>query len=316
MTTGEKTALPSGRGFFLRMHDYLREMLPIPRHGLVAMLAAIGIAGFTTTVQGLQAILSPGAVLSVAWNVFAMLVILRLMDELKDAEIDRLLFPERPLPSGRVYESDIRIALGAMSALYLLFNLYSVATAASALLVLGYSGLMFKRFFAPVLLERSLPITLATHTPIVPLIWSQAFVAAASAQGIPLSDLRWRPIALYVAMLWLGMLGWELSRKIRCAEEEMQYVTYSQILGRVGAVMLAAGVQTGAALIGLFFYVRLGLERPYLALVALSWMVCCWGHARFLIRPDRRTSKLKPYAVTFLIGLVLAQAYGFVLARL
>lgn len=316
MTAPGKTALPGGRGYLLRMHNYLREMLPLPRHALVAMLAATGIAGFTATVGGARVVLPPGAVLGAAWSIFAMLVILRLMDELKDEEIDRRLFPERPLPSGRVYESDIRFTLVAMALLYLLGNLYSIETAISALLVLGYSLLMFKRFFAPALLERSLPITLATHTPVVPLIWLQAFVAAASAQGIPLPDLRWGPIALYVAMLWLGMLGWELSRKIRCPGEETEYVTYSQVLGRVGAVVLAAGVQTGAALIAVLFYLRLGLGLPYLVLVALSWAVCCWGHARFLIQPDRRTSRLKPYATAFLIGLAVAQIYGFVLARL
>ena len=316
MTAAEKAARPIGRGYFFRMHDYLREMLPIPRHALLAALAAIGVVGFTTTVQSAHAILSSAAVLSVAWNVFAMLMILRLMDELKDAAIDRRLFPERPLPSGRVSERDIRISLGATASLYILANLYSAAAAISALLVLGYALLMFKRFFAPALLERSLPITLATHTPIVPVIWSQAFIAAASAQGIALSDMRWGPIALYVAMMWLAMLGWELSRKIRSTEEESEYVTYSQLLGRAGAVTLATGVQTGAALIALFFWSHLGLGFPYLALVALGWAVSCWGHARFLIRPDRRTSKLKPYASAFIIGLVLAQIYGFALSRL
>jgi 4-hydroxybenzoate polyprenyltransferase len=316
MTAGEKAMRPIGRGYFFRMHDYLREMLPIPRHALVAALAAAGIVGFTTTVQSTRAPLSSAAVLSVGWNVLAMLVILRLMDELKDAAIDRRLFPERPLPSGRVSERDIRIGLGAMAALYMLSNLYSPATAISALVVLGYALLMFKRFFAPALLERSLPITLATHTPIVPIIWSQAFVAAASARGIPLSDMRWGLIALYVSMLWLAMLGWEISRKIRCAEEESEYVTYSQILGRAGAVKLTIGAQTGAALIGFFFWLLLGLGSPYLVLVVLGWAVSCWGHARFLIRPDRRTSRLKPYASALIIGLLLAQIYGFVLARL
>ena len=316
MTAAEKAARPIGKGYFFRMHDYLREMLPIPRHALLAVLAAIGVVGFTTTVQGAHAILSSAAVSSVAWNVFAMLVILRLMDELKDAAIDRRLFPERPLPSGRVSERDIRISLGATASLYILANLYSPATALSALLGLGYALLMFKRFFVPALLERSLPITLATHTPIVPIIWSQAFIAAASAQGIALSDMRWRPIAFYVAMMWLAMLGWELSRKIRSAQEESEYVTYSRLLGRAGAVTLAIAVQTGAALIALLFWSRLGLGFPYLALVGFGWAVSCWGHARFLIRPDSRTSKLKPYASAFIIGLVLAQIYGFVLSRL
>jgi 4-hydroxybenzoate polyprenyltransferase len=254
-------------------------------------------------------------VIGPAWNVFAMLLILRLMDELKDKEIDRRLFPQRPLPCGRVLESDIRASLGAAITLYLLANVHSAAAFVSASVVLGYALLMFKRFFAAELLRRSLPVTLATHTPIVPLIWLQAFVVAAEGWGIPLPALLWRPIGLYVLMLWLAMLGWELSRKIRSAEEESEYVTYSRLLGRAGAVGVAAATQTASALIGVYFYIRFRFDLLYLVILGAGWLACIWGHARFLRQPSPQTSKLGPFAAIFILALLLAQIYGFVPVR-
>ena len=297
------------------MRGYVREMFPLPGHVVFALLAASGIAGFARTLHGVPTALTPGLILGLAWNVLAMLLILRLMDELKDKDIDRRLFPNRPLPSGRVRESDIRWSLGAMMVLYLLANIHSRVPFVAAMVVLGYALLMFKRFFVPQLLERSLPLTLATHTPVVPMIWLQAFAYTVDGYGIPVSGTRWPSIGLYVAMLWLGVLGWELARKIRAAEEENEYVTYSRILGQTGAVTAAALAQSVAVLIGVSFYFRFAPGVPYLAMIAGGGVVCCWGYARFLRTPSPRSSKLKPFATTFLFALLLAQVYGFVLAR-
>ena len=54
---------------------------------------------------------------------------LRLMDELKDQEVDRALFRDRPLPSGRIHEADIVFTLWVGIALFLAPNLAAVAPA-------------------------------------------------------------------------------------------------------------------------------------------------------------------------------------------
>lgn len=312
-TIPTRLSVSSVKGYFPRMHAYLKEMFPLTGHLAIALLAALGIAGFTATVQRVHA--APAHVVSAAWNIFAILLTLRLMDELKDKDIDRQLFPDRPLPSGRVLESDIRLSLVLVMALYLASNLRSPLVAASAAFVLSYALLMYRRFFAPTLLKKSLPITLLTHTPIIPLIWLQAFITVAQLSGISASSMAWRPIALFVAMSWMSILGWELSRKIRSPEEENEYVSYSQILGRAGAVAAAWAAQTVTLGICIYLYFSFALGIPYLILVGLGWAACCWAYARFLLRPNPRTSRLKPYASIFAFAILLAQVYGFVLAR-
>lgn len=298
-----------------RMRGYLREMFPLPGHLALALLAAAGIAGFVRTVQGGGGRLAPAAVASPAWNIFATLLILRLMDELKDRDIDRRLFPARPLPSGRVLESDIRRSLVAAILLYLGANAYAAPVFLAAALVLGYSGLMYRRFFAPALLERSLPLTLATHTPSAPLMLLQAHVAAADRLGIPLADLRWPVILPAVGMVWFALLGWELARKIRAPEEETAYVTYSRLLGPAGAVAAAAAAQGLAVLLGVWLAVRFRLPPWHPAALAGAWLLCAAAYARFLRRPAASTSRLRPFAAAFVFAVLLAHLGAFGLGR-
>lgn len=304
------------RGYAARMADYLEELFPLPGHWVFSILVALGILGLLATLQPATAGIDAWTTAHLAWNLFASLLIIRLMDELKDRDIDRALFPERPLPSGRVHESDIRFSLGLVIGLYVLANLGSLLVCLSALMVLGYSTLMYFRFFAPELLKRSLPITLATHTPVLPLIWLQGFVTGAESHGLHLWAFEGFPITLYIAMLWLCVLGWEVARKIRAAEEETAYVTYSQLYGRGGAVAFAGTAQTLALAIGIWLDLRFELGPFYLPLIGTGWIVCLAAYARFLSDPNRRTSKLKPYATFFIFCIVAAQVYGFVIRPL
>jgi hypothetical protein len=298
-------------GYFVRMRGYLREMFPLPTQLVLAAITGLGIAGYAGVVHGLQGRLPLKAILAAGWSVFAMALVLRLMDELKDRDIDRQLFPERALPSGRVRESDIRISLGAANALYLATNACSVPVLASAAATLAYAWLMYARFFAPAALKRSLPITLATHTPIVPLLLLQAFAAAGERLGVPVGGMRWSAILPYVAMIWAAVLGWELARKIRAPAEETAYVTYSQILGPAGSVAAAAAAQATSVLLGVHLYAGLGLPAWYPAVLVTAWLVCVAAYARFLLRPGARTSQLKPVAAVFVFTVLAAQALAF-----
>ena len=181
--------------------------------------------------------------------------------------------------------------------------------------MLGYAGLMYCRFFAPARLERSLPLTLATHTPVVPLLLLQAHVAAADRLGIPPGELRWADILPAVAMVWCSILGWELARKIRAPAEETAYVTYSRILGPVGAVAAAAVAQGLAVALGVRLAVRFRLPPWHPAALVCAWLLCAAAYARFLRRPDPATSRLRPYAAAFVFAVLLAHLGAFGLGR-
>ena len=58
-----------------------------------------------------------------AYTVFAFLLWLRVADDLKDFETDKRLFPDRPLPSGRVYKKDIVIICIIVQAVAIVLNI-------------------------------------------------------------------------------------------------------------------------------------------------------------------------------------------------
>jgi 4-hydroxybenzoate polyprenyltransferase len=299
------------KAYIRRMRIYFAEMFPIPQHALLAFLIYLSIAPFAGWAEKQRAFLASWYTLLGAWSVFDLWLILRLMDELKDEDIDRELFPDRPLPSGRIFSADIKRTLAGAMILYIAAHLFAGVALWTALFVLGYSVLMFKRFFAPELLRKSLIITLVTHNPIVPLMLAQCFVIFAAEQGLSLKTLRWDLILPFVVMLWSPLLAWELARKIRSPEEETAYVTYSRLFGHVGAALLTAGIQMIAFSIGLYFWSRFSLSWLYLFILAFGFGLSVFGYLRFLLHPNPRTAKLKHYAVAFLLCIEIAQLLEF-----
>jgi len=299
------------RAYIQRMCAYFAEMFPIPQHALLALLTYLSIAVFARWIENQSSPIASWYTLLGIWSVFDLWLILRLMDELKDEDIDRELFPNRPLPAGRVSSSDIKKTLGGAIVLYLAAHLAAGAAIWTALFVLGYSAFMFKRFFAPGLLRRSLVITLITHNPIVPWMLAQGFVIFAAEHGLALNELRWDMIVPFIVMLWSPFLAWELARKIRSPEEETAYVTYSRLFGHIGATALTAGIQSIGFCIGLYFWSRFSLSWVYLGILAFGLASSFLGHLQFVLHPNRRTARLKYYALAFLLCIETAQLVEF-----
>jgi len=299
------------RAYIRRMHIYFAEMFPIPQHATLAFLIYLSIAVFAGWAQREGVVFVSWGTLLGAWSIFGLWLVLRLMDEIKDEDIDRELFPHRPVPSGRVSQADIKRTLGAAMILYIGAHVLAGVALWTALFVLGYTILMFNRFFAPQVLRQSLIATLLTHNPIVPLMLAQCFVIFAADRGLALNQLRWDLIAPFIVMLWSPLLVWELARKIRSPQEETAYVTYSRVFGYVGAVVLTAGIQTIAFVIGFYFWSRFSLSWIYLGILAFGLGLNYLGYLRFVFHPSPETAKLKYYAVAFLVFTELAQLIEF-----
>jgi len=296
---------PLADSFAGRMRTYFREMFPLPRRIATAALMAVSFETLLARVHGVPVHLAEPGLLRSLWAVFGFLLMLRLMDELKDEALDRALFAHRPLPSGRVKREDVSRSLAAIALLYVPLHVGAGVGLLSAAAVLAYALLMFRFFFMPGRLRASLPLTLATHTPVIPLLYTHLVVLFAMRHGLPLRGLRLGPVLLLVAAYWAPAFAWEISRKIRAREEEDAYVTYSRLLGRPGAVALAAGAQ----LLALGAAVALALTQPVSARFPIVLATGCGlafvADARFLRSPSRSTSRLAPFAEAALVGLMV-----------
>jgi len=149
-----------------------------------------------------------------------------------------------------------------------------------------------------------------THNPVVPLMLLNLVVVAAHGGQVPLSRVRWGPTALFVAMVWASSFAWEIARKIRSAGEENAYVTYSRLLGRGGAVALAAAAHTASLGIGLWLWRALGLHAVFAVILGVAWAGSIAFHARFLLVRGPAGSTLRRTAEGHALAVLLATVAG------
>lgn len=288
------------------MRIYLREMFPVWTRLATAALMYMSFVLLLGKIHDVKpALLSPYSLLGI-WNLFALTLILRLMDELKDREIDLELFRKRPLPAGRVRESDISFSLILICTLYLAANVGVGNAFWAAAALLGYSLLMYRYFFFPRLLRKYLLINLATHNPIVPLMLLAVAVLFSVQCGLDLKRLNWPSLLLLAAMYWAMCLAWEIVRKIRYREEENEYVTYSRIFGRTAAVLITAVIQAFTLGAGIYFYLALSLSDGFLIILILGYAILIWSYMRFLFRLMSVSSKLRGLAELYAVITMLA----------
>lgn len=303
-------------GFITRIGIYLKEMFPIPQRLIYSMLMYISFAIIASKIHSVTLdAASPIHFIGII-NVFTILLILRLMDELKDKDLDEDLFSERPLPSGRVRESDISFSLIALMVLFITINVFNWITLLAALTVLCYTLLMFRYFFIPKILRRYLLLNLATHNPVIPIIIIFLWIMFGAQNDLPLSSLFNHYSVLLIVWFWSLLFSWEITRKIKSTEEENEYVTYSQLFGYIGAAVIAAVVQTLTFIISIYFFLIFDLSWFYVLTVTFAYIIVISGHVRFIHIPNSSTSKLKYFTEAYILTLFLAVIIDYVLINL
>lgn len=296
-------------GYARRMSLYLSEMFPLPIRVVSSALLFTSFCSIMGRIHAVEYPILSWTTLTGSASVLLLMLTLRLMDELKDTTTDRALFPERALPSGKVLESDIRFSILVSVSLYISVNVFRPESLAAAVVLIGYAFLMFKWFFIPGIMRKNLLLALATHNPIVKLMLTYCVVMFAAAAGLPLASLHAGDTLLLILMYWSMAFAWEICRKIRSDREEDEYVTYSRLFGKSGAVLLAAAAQSVTLVIALSLSARLGFSALYDVIILAGYAVVMSGHVRFLLRPSPRTSKLRPWGELYMLSVLLA---GFI----
>ena len=213
---------------FKRLAIYFREMYPLlPRFGLAAIMffeiyfVLLLYTGVITFQIGFQEFIG-------VFTIFVFLMILRIADDFKDYETDRRLFPERALPSGRVFKKDLAVALTVIVTVSVLLNLFFMNNQGWFLFLYIYGTLMSFWFFKKDKIQNSLPLALVTHNPVMMILNIYTITFVCYKYGLPLLSL---PTILLAFTMYFPSLIWEISRKIRAPKDETEYVTYSKLFG-------------------------------------------------------------------------------------
>lgn len=220
----------SARFFFARIRIYLLEMYP-PRNivfGLLFFMSAwCGIDLLSLSDHGRffpsKIVLFSGAV-----TIPLFLLLLRIMDELKDCETDPVHFPDRSVSRGDVHIADLKILGGFIVAFLFILNLFFTHSTFIFLFIFGYACFMYKYFFFKELISKNILTAMLTHNPISYLFF--LYVVSIYKNNMRAAIPIGKVLFLGTVFLW-SSLSWEIARKIKRPEDETAYQTYSKVLG-------------------------------------------------------------------------------------
>jgi len=278
-----------------RWSIYFKEMFGLPKEiavGFVVFLEIYFIILLNNRVTdfkvGLQEIIG-------GFTVFAFLMFLRIADDFKDYETDSILFPQRPLPSGRVKKKDLIIVLTIVTVITFILNLVFMNNQLFFLFLYFYGFLMSKWFFQKYKIQKNLPLALVTHNPVQMVI--NIYIISFTCIKYSLSPFTWITF-LAAWTLYFPALIWEICRKIRAPKDETEYVTYSSLFGYVKATrfILILTIVDILTNIGLIF--SLNIFAVFALLINVAWMT--WMFIRFMKNPQQFALKGKVETYTLI----------------
>ncbi len=273
-----------------RFHIYFKERFPLT---LNIPFVALTYLGLSVSVQALykrEFILVDHTTLIGGFTALAMLLLLRISDELRDAEIDKILSPERPIPRGLVSLSEIRWLGMTTLVLLLAGNLFlswkfTVLILLGLLALLGYNLLFFgkKRKNKNVVYEflNILPDILPMNIYIIATV-----LFAIQAHYV---DLR---LLVPYTIFFLPILAWLPSRYIKGQGGESEYESYSKLLGpRKAALIPLASLITMLCLFALLAS-WLGFSDWFFGIIFILLSLVVFYYGRFIIFPSEDNNVL------------------------
>lgn len=231
---------------------------------------------------------------------------LRLFDDIKDVESDRINHPQRPLPRGllSVVQAKRVIGLLILFEFAVTFNLGFWPFVVHMVAIL-FSLLMFEDFFIGDELNSLMTLSSLTHYFVIAIL---ALSVATSVTGFHLETLNGYYMAFFMISWFLFNL-YEFSRKTYAPDEEKRTLSsYSKSMTHIGATALSfsqalfaliamafAFQSPGFILFGNFFWIFLILTALYFT----STLV-------FVMKPSHKTARFfRGSSLSFIFGFYL-----------
>lgn len=287
--------------YYKRLNAYIAERFPLHSH--LCMVVIYFLANqFLAQVLG-----NPDEPLRVGWfTALGMLFLLciffhlRVFDEHKDYDDDLKHYPERILSKGIVTLKDLKI-LGSIAIgveiICAAVSGWSAVVAVSITII--FSWIMLHEFFVRKWLKAHFIIYAISHMLIMPLMTATIFSFTMRRPFWEAPFLFWA----YAAADFFAFANWEISRKIKLEEDEIDGVSsYSKELGlyTAGYVVLALRIINTVIAWFVGIYLELGIFY-YIGLIVL-FLLTLYGLLRFRFNTNRKTAKdLEAYGGSYII---------------
>ena len=278
---------PRPRGL-ARWVVYQRERFPLVAHGALILAFSSGAVCFSALLRAGPDGPAPVRAASLLVAFVSCLLFffqLRVSDEFKDADEDRLHRPYRPVPRGLVTLRELG-ALGAagMAAQLALALWLAPPLVLPLLAVWGYMALMTREFWLRDWLARRPVTVLWTHMLVMPLIdlYATACDWIPAGEGrVPGAGLGW----FLLASFFNGMVV-EIGRKLRApGDEEPGVATYTALWGRTRAVAAWFGVMALTLLSATFAAQAVDALPIVVGLLGATGLVAVSAGLRLAVRP-------------------------------
>jgi 4-hydroxybenzoate polyprenyltransferase len=262
-----------------RLGAFVVRMFPPQIYALYGVLWTLSFEGSAAVLAGLPGGWRPSWDTAVrAGSVVLALLFLRMLDEQKDLEYDRVHNPDRPLVTGAVTATELRVAMVVIAVVAVAVNLLvSVASALVFVAALGYGLLLaLVERVRPSVSERIMLNLVITYP--VQIVLGLYLAVSVSASGIGLGT-GVVPLLIVFAGVFLHF---EFARKTRRDGDASERL-YSAVLRPSGSstVALLCALSAAVTALAAFRPWQLGgvAWLPYLAL-----LVPAWGGYEFLVR--------------------------------
>lgn len=198
-----------------------RERIPafsylILAAGLAASGSHLGQLTSVAMTRHLPPPINWGAMAVGACGAFIFFVVLRIMDEFKDYENDRIAHPQRPLPRGLLAPEQVARAVNFLVVTMLIYaiavaftnNTLGLFASLCYLLVTGYLWLMYREFYAAAWLTKRPLLYAASHQLIlIPLCYF------CTLMEYPIAWLHPKPVLFGITVLG-AFFTYEVCRKL------------------------------------------------------------------------------------------------------
>ena len=151
---------------------FLKERLPLPSYLVLVVGLAVSGNALGSPAAPAESVFPPwGAATIAAAGAFLFFAVLRIMDEYKDYEKDKVAHPHRPLPRGLIAPEQVAVAVKGLAVAMLLLSvavgLANRPAGISYLLVTGYLWLMYREFYVGAWLANRPLLYAASHQVII-----------------------------------------------------------------------------------------------------------------------------------------------------
>ncbi len=283
--------------FYKRLFIFFNERFPLHIYIPFVVFLYLSMSFSIQALQSHNVVIDDYTYVGLASSLLFMLLI-RMFDELKDYELDKKIFPNRPVSRGDVLKSDLHlIAIFTFISLVAINIFFAQKTLLVFGIVMIYALLTFKWFFAKRLHLNNIFLTMFTHQPL-PYLINFYLLHTALASGTSYENFTSAHFTLLM-FFSIPITIWETSRKIRNKEKEDDYQTFSRVLGSSGAAFIPLIAVLITMTLSFYTGLLLNLDRSFFIITILSTLYAVIFYIRFIINPSEKNNNLETTATVF-----------------